>query len=150
MPGMSGREVLQQIRQEYSQDMLPVIMVTALAESERVAEALEAGANDYVTKPIDYRVTLARINAQLARRDAEHALRISEERYALAAKASRDAIWDWDLQANTIFFSDRWIDMLGLTPTMVGNTPDQWFSRVFLADRASLQHCIQTERPDHV
>ncbi len=145
MPGMSGREVLQRIRQQYSADTLPVIMVTALAESERVAEALEAGANDYVTKPIDYRITLARINAQLVRREAEQALRVSEERYALAAKASRDAIWDWDLQRGTIFFSERWIEMLGLTAEQVSNSPDDWFSRVFLADRDTLQHCISSE-----
>ena len=145
MPGMSGRDVLERIRQDHSPDTLPVIMVTALAESERVAEALEAGANDYVTKPIDYRITLARINAQLARRDAEQALRISEERYALASKASRDAIWDWDLQENTIFFSERWVEMLGLTPEQISNAPDSWFSRVFLADRESLQHCLHTE-----
>ncbi|MGI4830582.1 MAG: putative bifunctional diguanylate cyclase/phosphodiesterase [Janthinobacterium lividum] len=145
MPGMSGREVLERIRQDHSPDMLPVIMVTALAESERVAEALEAGANDYVTKPIDFRITLARINAQLARRDAEQALRVSEERYALASRASRDAIWDWDLEENTFYFSERWIEMLGLTPEQIGNVPDSWFSRVFLADRETLQQCIRTE-----
>ena len=53
MPGMSGREVLERIRKSHSQDTLPVIMVTALAESERVAEALEAGANDpFATRPL--------------------------------------------------------------------------------------------------
>ncbi len=145
MPGMSGREVLKQIRQQHSPDALPVIMVTALAESERVAEALEAGANDYVTKPIDYRITLARINAQLGRRDAERALRVSEERYALASRASRDAIWDWDLQENTIFFSQRWMEMLGLTAEQVSDAPDSWFSRVFLADREALQRLLRTE-----
>lgn len=145
MPGMSGRDVLKRIRQDHSPDTLPVIMVTALAESERVAEALEAGANDYVTKPIDYRITLARINAQLARRDAERALRVSEERYALAARASRDAIWDWNLGENTVFFSQRWVEMLGLTPEQISDAPDSWFSRVFPADREALHQCLRAE-----
>ena len=143
MPGMSGREVLERIREDRGPDKLPVIMVTAVAESERVAEALEAGANDYVTKPIDFRITLARIHSQLARCDAERALRISEERYALASRASRDAIWDWNLEAGTIFFSERWIEMLGLSPDGAGNTPDIWFSRVFVADREALETCIR-------
>ncbi len=142
MPQMSGREVLEQIRKVHTLESLPVIMVTAIAESERIADALEAGANDYITKPIDFRVTLARINAQLARRDAEAALRKSEERYALAAKASRDAIWDWDLVAGTVYYSDRWMEMLGLSPDHVSTGPETWFSRVFISDRETLQGCI--------
>jgi signal transduction histidine kinase len=66
MPGMSGVEVLQEIRKQHSVTDLPVIMATARTESEDVVGALEAGANDYVTKPIDMQVLLARIRAQLA------------------------------------------------------------------------------------
>lgn len=143
MPQMSGREVLARIRATHSQQALPVIMVTAVAESGRIAEALEAGANDYVTKPIDFRVTLARIHAQLARAAAEAALRKSEERYALVAKASRDAIWDWDLNSGTVYYSDRWTEMLGVPHSEVGRSPEAWFSRVFQSDRQPLQQCIE-------
>lgn len=143
MPQMSGREVLAKIREAHPMDTLPVIMVTAVAESDRIVDALEAGANDYVTKPIDFRVTLARIHAQLARREAEAALRKSEERYALAAKASRDALWDWDLEQGTIYFSERWMEMLGL-PTQAGSVDAEfWFSKVFVADRPSLRRCVE-------
>ena len=65
MPGMSGIEVLQAVREDHSASELPVIMVTAKAQSEDVVEALGNGANDYVTKPIDFPVVLARIQAQL-------------------------------------------------------------------------------------
>ena len=65
MPGMSGIEVLQAVRETRSASELPVIMVTAKAQSEDVVEALGNGANDYVTKPIDFPVALARIQAQL-------------------------------------------------------------------------------------
>src|SRR5262245_65470336 len=53
MPGMSGLEVLKLLRRVDSLIDLPIIMVTAKRESEDVVEALELGANDYVTKPLD-------------------------------------------------------------------------------------------------
>ena len=61
-------------------------MVTAKSESRDIVEALNFGADDYITKPIDYAVALARIRTQLSRKRAEEGLRESEERYALAAK----------------------------------------------------------------
>ncbi len=66
MPGMDGIEVLQQIRCSYSQLSLPVIMVTAEDQEQRLIEALRVGANDYLAKPLRLPVTLARIEAQLS------------------------------------------------------------------------------------
>ena len=66
MPGMTGLEVLKFLRRIESALRLPIIMVTAKGESSDMVEALELGANDYVTKPLDFPVVLARIRAQLA------------------------------------------------------------------------------------
>jgi diguanylate cyclase (GGDEF)-like protein len=74
MPGPSGIEVLQQIRASHSPDILPVIMITAKAGSTDVVEALELGANDYITKPVDFSVAFARAQTQLARKQAKQAL----------------------------------------------------------------------------
>ncbi len=71
MPDIDGVQVLQTLRQRYSPIELPIIMVTAKQRSEDVAEALNAGANDYVTKPIDFNVALARIQNQLSRKPPE-------------------------------------------------------------------------------
>jgi phosphoserine phosphatase RsbU/P len=70
MPGMNGLEVLKFLRRVDSLIDLPIIMVTAKGESEDMVEALELGANDYVTKPLDFPVVLARIRTQLALRRA--------------------------------------------------------------------------------
>jgi diguanylate cyclase (GGDEF)-like protein len=74
MPEMDGIEVLKRIRVAHSQAGLPVIMVTAKAENVDVVRALEEGANDYVTKPVDFAVALARVNNQLARKQVEATL----------------------------------------------------------------------------
>jgi serine/threonine protein kinase/CheY-like chemotaxis protein len=68
MPGVDGVEVLKTIRQRFSQDDLPVIMTTAKSDSRNVVEALDLGANDYVTKPIDFPVVLARVQKELRSR----------------------------------------------------------------------------------
>jgi len=45
-------------------------MVTAKSESTNIVDALELGANDYVTKPVDFAVALARVNTQISRKRA--------------------------------------------------------------------------------
>jgi CheY-like chemotaxis protein len=68
LPGMSGLEVLRAVRSRRSPSELPVIMVTALDGSPDVVAALDSGANDYVTKPLDFPVVIARVRAQLRSR----------------------------------------------------------------------------------
>ncbi len=68
MPEMTGVEVLQELRCGYPPTRLPVIMVSAAGDSPHVVEALNQGANDYVTKPVNLPVLLARIQSQLSRR----------------------------------------------------------------------------------
>src|SRR5665647_364118 len=58
MPDVDGLQVLARIRAKYSQGVLPVIMVTAKSQSEDIVEALNCGANDYITKPVDFPVAL--------------------------------------------------------------------------------------------
>jgi phosphoserine phosphatase RsbU/P len=70
MPGLSGLEVLRELRTAHPATVLPVIMATALSESGDVVEALRLGANDYVSKPLDFPVVLARIQAQLSLKQA--------------------------------------------------------------------------------
>ena len=71
MPEVDGLEVLRRIRTRKSRSELPVIMVTAKSESDNIVDALELGANDYVTKPVDFAIALARVSAQIERKRAE-------------------------------------------------------------------------------
>jgi diguanylate cyclase (GGDEF)-like protein len=78
MPGMSGLDLLKLLRATYSANELPVIMVTAVDQSEKIVEALDQGANDYVAKPVDMPVVMARIQAQLARSKADRHTKLSD------------------------------------------------------------------------
>jgi two-component system sensor histidine kinase/response regulator len=66
MPGMNGLQVLQHMRQNPAMSDTPVILISALSETQDVTEGLGIGANDYIIKPIDMDVTLARVQTQLA------------------------------------------------------------------------------------
>jgi class 3 adenylate cyclase/CheY-like chemotaxis protein len=68
MPGLSGIDVLKRLRERWPESDLPVVMATARDATEDVVEALHLGANDYVTKPLDFAVVLARVETQLALR----------------------------------------------------------------------------------
>jgi serine/threonine protein kinase/CheY-like chemotaxis protein len=65
MPGLTGIELLKIVRADHPASALPIIMATARDKSENMVEALSLGANDYVTKPLDFPVVLARIEAHL-------------------------------------------------------------------------------------
>jgi diguanylate cyclase (GGDEF)-like protein/PAS domain S-box-containing protein len=143
MPEVNGLDALVALRRTSSATQLPVIMVTARSESQDVVRALELGANDYVTKPIDFPVALARVRTHIAHARAERALRASVERYALAARGANDGLWDWDLSSNTVYYSPRWKAMLGFAEDEIGTSPDDWLNRVHEADRAKLRLSIE-------
>ncbi len=65
MPRMSGLDVLKHVRENPKTKNIPVILVTAMSESEDVVNGLRLGANDYITKPVDINVVVARVQTQL-------------------------------------------------------------------------------------
>ena len=79
MPDLDGMEVLRRIRATLSPVELPVIMVTAKSQNEDVVEALTLGANDYMTKPVDFGVALARVQTQVGRKRAEEQVLAANE-----------------------------------------------------------------------
>jgi len=142
MPEVSGLDALKTLRDAYSPIELPVIMVTAKSQSDDIVRALDLGANDYLTKPIDFPVAVARIDTQLSHKRAQEALKESEERYALAARGSNDGLWDWNLPANVVHFSPRWKAMLGYQESQIGDKPEEWFDRIHDADRERVKEEI--------
>jgi len=87
MPGIDGYEVLERIREEHTAGDLPVIMATAKDETRDIVKALKLGANDYVTKPFDFPVVVARVHSQLSLKRSRDALAAAHERMKLDLEA---------------------------------------------------------------
>lgn len=80
MPEMDGLEVLRTLRQRHDSISLPVLMVTARNQGEDVVAAFAAGANDYIEKPVDFPVLLARLQHHLAHKRLDDEVKTSRAR----------------------------------------------------------------------
>ena len=78
MPRKDGFATLEELRQTYSDLELPVIMLTALGDSASIVKALNVGASDYVTKPVNFEVLKARMQSRFARREV---VKVQQERF---------------------------------------------------------------------
>jgi diguanylate cyclase (GGDEF)-like protein/PAS domain S-box-containing protein len=93
MPGMDGFEVTRRVRQNNKHRLLPIILVTALRETEDRVKGIEAGCDDFISKPIDKTELLARIRSLLkvkAYNDMMNDYRIELEVTKMSAVEARE------------------------------------------------------------
>jgi diguanylate cyclase (GGDEF)-like protein/PAS domain S-box-containing protein len=82
--------------------------------------------------------------------ERNEALRISEERYMLAANGSNDGLWDWNLTSGEIYYSARWKSMLGFHENELKPVPGEWFDRVHPDDLVQLRSQLSKHLSHHV
>jgi diguanylate cyclase (GGDEF)-like protein/PAS domain S-box-containing protein len=137
----TGLELLRHARQRHI--IAPLILLTGQKDSDIDLVAMKEGAADYLLKGhIDAALLERSIRYSLEQSRTLRALRESEERYALSARGANDGLWVWDLLANDVYYSPRWKSMLGHEDEGIGNSPDEWFSRVHPDDKEQLSSTI--------
>ncbi|MBM7118110.1 PAS domain-containing protein [Archangium primigenium] len=77
-----------------------------------------------------------------AKKKLETALRLSEERYQLASKATQEAIWDWNLVDNTVAWNEGVHTLFGYPPEQVGPGGEWWIEHIHPEDRERVSHDI--------
>jgi class 3 adenylate cyclase len=90
MPKKDGFDVCRELKADTDLPFIPIILVTAKAATRDVVTGLDAGADDYLTKPIDHAALLARVRA---------ALRIKELQDKINAQARQLTAWNEELEA---------------------------------------------------
>jgi two-component system phosphate regulon response regulator PhoB len=70
LPSVNGLEICKFIRMYNSTKDIPILMLTALSTPEQIVEGLDAGADDYMTKPFDHAILIARVRSLLRRRQS--------------------------------------------------------------------------------
>ena len=96
MPKLDGIATVQQLKADAALPFIPVILVTARADAKDVIAGLEAGGDDYLTKPVDQAALMARVRAML-RIKALHDT-VQEQARRLEDQAGELAMWNQDLE----------------------------------------------------
>ena len=112
LPGGDGLGVLRTARAEGIDT--PVVMLTGRGDPDTAVELMKSGAADYVTKGAFTPERLAQAlrhavrvhQAERQAREAQTALRVSEERYRLVMRATNDVIWDWDFATDQVEWNE--------------------------------------------
>lgn len=78
------------------------------------------------------------------------ALKMSEERYIQALESSTDGLWDWNIQSDTVFFSDRFLEILGVSPEQFPGTMASLRSRLHPEDADNTWAAIERHLQDRV
>ncbi|NCC41599.1 MAG: response regulator, partial [Gammaproteobacteria bacterium] len=111
MPGMDGFETCRILHRDHPE--IPVIFVTAENDNDSEVRALQAGALDFITKPINPPVVRARVGVYLQLKAQSDRLRLSEARYARAVRGTSDGLWEWEVQTGEAYLSPRYKALLG-------------------------------------
>ena len=133
---LGQRTGLELIREGFaSRPVAPVIMLTGQATAEIDLEATALGATDFLTKQ------------DLGADELERSIRLAishqrAERNALAARASDDGIWDWDLVGGRVYRSPRLNSILGFGEEALEVSPEQWLGLVAPDDVMRLRGVI--------
>ncbi len=107
MPKMDGYEVCAKIRQRDDGKETPIIMVTGLEDNDSIEQAYQAGATDFITKPVIWTILSHRVRYLLRAGKAFKALRLNEERLLQAQRVASLGNWEWDITNNQVYWSDQ-------------------------------------------
>ncbi|MGH7142578.1 MAG: response regulator [Planctomycetota bacterium] len=120
--------------------LTPIVVLTKLDEETHGLQAVREGAQDYLVKDgLTTSLLVRSIRYAVERQRLLEYMLESEERYALAARAAYDGLWDWNLVSGEIYYSTRWKALLGYEHNELSARSEEWFSRVHPDDLVDLQ-----------
>jgi len=158
MPGMDGFEVVRHIRENSQFADIPVIMVTVLDDKETRLRAVEAGANDFINKPIDRLELRVRIESLLKMKDAQDIIKRnqaeleetverrtselleSERRFRTLFESAQDFIFVKDREHRYIDVNVAAVDLLQMARSeIVGRTDIDLFGDAYARESANVE-----------
>lgn len=114
MPMMNGFEACEAMRKYDTESIVPILMLTGLDDMSSVDRAFEAGATDFITKPINWSLFTQRVRYALRSRDMDFAIRRNQLRVKHALKVAKLGYWDWEIANNNFQMPANVLGMLGI------------------------------------
>jgi diguanylate cyclase (GGDEF)-like protein len=139
MPGIDGFSVCSSIRHTLSGRDTPVLMMTGLDDLESINCAYEAGATDFITKPINWHILRYRVSYMLRASGAMEQLRESREGLAHAQSLAHIGSWEWDLASGEIRCSE---EVYNICCTDGGKGGNPILDSVHQLDRSFVQNSL--------
>jgi predicted signal transduction protein with EAL and GGDEF domain/DNA-binding response OmpR family regulator len=144
MPRMNGFETCAAIRALPYGRNLPVIMFTGLDDEHSIAEAYEAGATTFVTKPINFLNLVHRLRYIVRSKQVADRLRDREAQLQRAQRIARLGYWEWDPDLRVARLSDGTRELFGLPPEQSTLTIAQFLRRIDPRDRLATKNAISS------
>lgn len=149
MPEMNGFEVAELLRQNELTQRIPIIFTTGLGKDKtHQFKGYEAGAVDYLLKPINSQILLSKIKIFIDLDRYQRQLQTSEERYRRLIERLPDIIYTFSNQRGGIYYSFRVEEILGYSHQHLEENPWLWTESIHpddIADVRSAQHALSQE-----
>lgn len=150
MPQVDGFTCCARLRQLPRGEDIPILMITALYDQSSVEKAFDAGATDYITKPIQWLVLRQRVRRlleasrtmQKLRQQTEQA-QWQEAQLRIALSAAHMGIWDWNIVTNKVIWSDTIKALMGEASSRFDETYEGFISFVHPQDRDMVNRAVQ-------
>ena len=144
MPVMDGFTACAELRKLPGGARVPVVMMTGLDDVQSIARAFEAGATDFITKPINWTILAHRVRYMLRASAAINELKQNQRRLSNAQRIGEMGDWEWDLTRDLIVPSEQAWRIFGHDPAQGALSLVQLFTNVHVEDAARLHDaCAQ-------
>ena len=142
MEDVDGFETCKIIRADPAMADVPIIMSTGLGDSESINRAFEAGATDFIVKPLNYPILIHRLNFSLRASQNIAELRSNRLQLAAAQRIARLGYWTWDTQQNEFCISEQLAALCETTREVFDGTLEGFLVLVHLEDRSFVRDII--------
>ena len=142
MPHLNGFETCWELRQRVRDMRLPILMLTGLDDVESVDLAFQAGATDFISKPINWALLIQRVRYALRDRDMFLDLEEKQQRLTHAQQLAKLGYGKINLTTGMIDFSPEIADMLGVSSESLIHS-DDFFSLLAEDDRRAMKQALQ-------
>ncbi len=151
LPDTNGVELCKRIKSDENLSSIHIILLSALkTESDFVSDGLESGADGYLFKPVKNRELLARVEAAHRIIKAENDLQNANERLLLSQQAAQSGIWDWDIDTDTLYWSNELYKIFGIDPEKENASIALWKNILHKGDSQMVTQLLEKASLEHM